>query len=65
MTAKTKFYFETKMKMVFRLLAIWIIWTILIINNENLNIGDNYSDIFVTVCMVQIMSMLRRTNKTI
>lgn len=35
----------------------------LIINNKSLNIDDNYCDIFVTVCMVQIMSMLRRTNK--
>lgn len=37
----------------------------LIINHENLNIDDNYSDVFVTMCLVQIMSMLGRTNKTI
>lgn len=48
--------------MIFKLSAIWIIYTIFIINNEKLNIDDDKnSDIFLR--MVQITSMLRGTNK--
>lgn len=56
--------FWNQNEMIFRSPPIWIICTIFIINNENLNIDDdNNSDIFVTVCMVQITSVLRGINK--
>lgn len=50
--------------MIFKLSAIGIICTIFIINNEKLNIyGGKDSDIFLRMCMFQITSVLRGTNK--
>lgn len=48
--------------MIFILPAIWIISTIVIINNENLN-ADNNSDTVAMMCVVQSTSAWRGTNK--
>lgn len=48
--------------MIFLLPAIWIICPN-ILNNGNLSVDDNSSDIFVTMCLVQNTSVLRGTNK--
>lgn len=55
--------FWNQTEMIFLLPAIWIICPIVILNNGNLNVDDNSSDIFVTMCLVQNTSVLRRTNK--
>lgn len=48
--------------MIFILPAIWITCPIVIMNNENLNVDDNNSDILVTMCLVQSTSVLRGTS---
>lgn len=55
--------FWNQTEMIFLLPAIWIICPIVILNNGNLNVDDNNSDIFVTMCLVQSTSVLRGTNK--
>ena len=55
--------FWNKTEMIFLLPAIWFICPIVILNNGNLSVDDNSSDIFVTMCLVQNTSVLRGTNK--